>query len=97
MSQLPAPTLLSEENEAPLNPVQAQQGVQNPVVLTGQATEDLPELESLSKRERVYNLTLELREWKERKKRMQKDMNEEIKRIQAEIDAITAEDAEDID
>lgn len=45
-----------------------------------------------STQEKVYNLTTELLDAKTRKKAVLKDLNEEIKRIQAEIEEIIEQD-----
>lgn len=42
----------------------------------------------ITNKDRIYNLVLELAEAKERKKRVNKEVSEEVKRIQAEIDEL---------
>lgn len=47
-----------------------------------------------SKEEKVYNLTVELVDTKQRKKDSNKTYNEEIKRIQEEIEDLLSDDKE---
>lgn len=51
-------------------------------------------LESATKEEKVFRLTVELHDTKQLKKDSNKAYNEEIKRIQAEIDALLEDDTE---
>jgi len=47
-----------------------------------------------TKEEKVFQLNVELHEAKQRKKTLVKTYNEEIKRIQAEIDELLLDDAD---
>lgn len=47
-----------------------------------------------TKQEKVFNLTVELIDTKQRKKDSNKGYNEEIKRIQEEIEALLTDDKE---
>lgn len=51
-------------------------------------------VKELSKEEKVYNLTVELIDTKQRKKDSNKGYNEEIKRIQEEIEDLLSDDKE---